>query len=83
MFFKISGLFAEFFKILESCIKISFTIGVSGNDDHMVYEILIDQRFDLLTFFYFIISRYLQSDFLQTVTYPHCLGPSLYRLDVL
>ena len=46
----------------------------------MVYEISIGQRFDLLTFFYFIISGYLQSDFLQTVTYPWCLGTSLLPL---
>ena len=64
-------------------MKILSTTGDIGNDDHMVYEISLNQRFDPLTFFYFIISGYLQSDFLQTVTYPWCLGASLYRLDVL
>ena len=49
------GLFTELFKILRSCIKISSTLEISGNDDHMVHGISIDQRFDPITFFCFII----------------------------
>ena len=51
----------------------------------MAYQISINQRFDRLTFFHFIISGYLQSEFLQTVPLVFRCKPLPFRcaLDIL